>query len=86
MPELGYMIDSTIIEIRQGKPVSVKTGSQEALVVQLLRIKESGAATVLVNIEKDTNGFVPLSIHTATDGNDPFPNDGWYANVTNLPK
>ena len=89
MADIGYTIDSidsTIIEIRQGKPVSVKTGNQYALTIDLLRAKKSSEATVLASIEKDTNGFISLSDQTVSDGSDPFPNDGWYAKVTNLPK
>ena len=86
MPELGYKIDSTIIEIREGWPMSVETGSQEALVLHLLRTKKSSEATVLANVEKDTNGFISLNNQIATDGDDPFPNDGWYAKVTPPPK
>ena len=86
MPEIGYAMDSTIIEIREGWPVSSKTGGREALVTYLSRNKKSSEAAVLGNIEKDTNGFVPLNDQTATDGNDPFPNDGWYAKVTPAPK
>jgi len=43
MPDIGYTmdsIDSTIIEIREGWPVSVESGSQEALVLHLLRTKK----------------------------------------------
>ena len=87
MPErIGYTIESIVIEIRQGKPASVKAGSQEALVIHLLKARKTGEATVLANIEKDTNGFISLNDQTATDGSDPFPNDGWYANVTPAPK
>ena len=86
MPELGYMIDSTIIEIREGWPVSVKTGSQEALVLHLLRTKKSSEATVLANVENDTNGFISLTNHTTLDGSSSFPYDGWYAKVTPAPK
>ena len=89
MPEMGYTIDSidsTIIEIYRGKPVSVKTGNQYALTLHLLRAKKSSEATVLANIEKDTNGFISLNDQTAPGGSDPFPNDGWYAKVTPAPK
>ena len=87
--DIGYTIDSidsTIIEIYQGKPVSVKTGSHETLVIHLLRAEKSSEATVLANIEKDTNGFISLNDQTAPGGSDPFPNDGWYAKVTPAPK
>ena len=73
------MSNTLIICIQNGRPAQLKQGSHESLVIWLLRAGRKNAAEALANIESDTNGFVDISGDLTKDGEDLFPNDGWYA-------